>query len=226
MIALVDGDILTYRVGFGCEDTSERIAIAKLAEYLEDLVFIHANCEKAQGYLTGRSNYRDDIAKTQTYKGHRLGVAKPKHFDLMREYMEKAWGFEMQEGQEADDAIGIEAYKLDPRDYVICSIDKDLNNLRGWHYNFHKNEMYYVKEEEAIKNFYKQLLTGDRTDNIPGIKGIGDKKADKILDGLEEEEDLYRAVLEVYKYNRDYLLEQGRLLWIRRKKEELWMLPE
>lgn len=226
MIALVDGDILVYRVGFGCEDSNERIAIAKLAEYLEDLVFIHANCEKARGYLTGRSNYRDDIAKTQTYKGHRLGVAKPKHFDLMREYMEKAWGFEMQEGQEADDAIGIEAYKLDPRDYVICSIDKDLNNLRGWHYNFHKNEMYYVKEEEAIKNFYKQLLTGDRTDNIPGIKGIGDKKADKILDGLEEEEDLYRAVLEVYKYNRDYLLEQGRLLWIRRKKEELWMLPE
>ena len=226
MIALVDGDILVYRVGFGCEDSNERIAIAKLAEYLEDLVFIHANCEKARGYLTGRDNYRDDIAKTQTYKGHRLGVAKPKHFDLMREYMEKAWGFEMQEGQEADDAIGIEAYKLDPRDYVICSIDKDLNNLRGWHYNFHKNEMYYVKEEEAIKNFYKQLLTGDRTDNIPGIKGIGDKKADKILDGLEEEEDLYRAVLEVYKYNRDYLLEQGRLLWIRRKKEELWMLPE
>ena len=189
-------------------------------------MFIHANCEKARGYLTGKANYRDDIAKTQTYKGHRLGVAKPKHFDLMREYMEKAWGFEMQEGQEADDAIGIEAYKLDPRDYVICSIDKDLNNLRGWHYNFHKNEMYYVKEEEAIKNFYRQLLTGDRTDNIPGIKGIGDKKADKILDGLEEEEDLYRAVLEVYKYNRDYLLEQGRLLWIRRKKEELWMLPE
>ena len=226
MIALVDGDILTYRVGFGCEDFSERIAIVKLAEYLEDLVFIHTNCEKARGYLTGKSNYRDDIAKTQTYKGHRLGVAKPKHFDLMREYMEKAWGFEIQEGQEADDAIGIEAYKLDPRDYVICSIDKDLNNLRGWHYNFHKNEMYYVKEEEAIKNFYKQLLTGDRTDNIPGIKGIGDKKADKILDGLEDEEDLYRAVLEVYKYNRDYLLEQGRLLWIRRKKEELWMLPE
>ena len=226
MIALVDGDILTYRVGFGCEDFSEHIAVVKLAEYLEDLVFIHANCEKARGYLTGKSNYRDDIAKTQTYKGHRLGVAKPKHFDLMREYMEKAWGFEMQEGQEADDAIGIEAYKLDPRDYVICSIDKDLNNLRGWHYNFHKNEMYYVKEEEAIKNFYKQLLTGDRTDNIPGIKGIGDKKADKILDGLEDEEDLYRAVLEVYKYNRDYLLEQGRLLWIRRKKEELWMLPE
>ena len=70
------------------------------------------------------------------------------------------------------------------------------------------------------------MLTGDRTDNIPGIKGIGDKKADKILDGLEEEEDLYRVVLEEYKYNRDYLLEQGRLLWIRRKKEELWMLPE
>ena len=92
-------------------------------------MFIHANCEKARGYLAGRDNYRDDIAKTQTYKGHRLG-GKAKAFDLMREYMEKAWGFEMQEGQEADD-LRHRSIQTDPRDYVICSIDKDLNNLRG-----------------------------------------------------------------------------------------------
>ena len=44
--------------------------------------------------------------------------------------------------------------------------------------------MYYVKEEEAIKNFYNQLPTGDRQITSK-IQGIGDKKADKILDGLE-----------------------------------------
>ena len=140
--------------------------------------------------------------------------------------MEKAWGFEVQENQEADDAIGIKAYEMNEQDYVICTIDKDLDNIRGWHYNFQRNDLYYLSEKETIKHFYKQLLTGDRTDNIPGLKGIGDKTAEKILTDLEDEKDLYNAVLEEYKYNREYLLEQGQLLWIRKQKNQMWTLPE
>ena len=33
-------------------------------------------------------------------------------------------------------------------------------------------------------NLMRQCLTGDTADNIPGIKGIGSKKADKILNGI------------------------------------------
>lgn len=33
--------------------------------------------------------------------------------------------------------------------------------------------------------FWTQMLTGDTTDNIPGCKGIGPKKAEKILAGLD-----------------------------------------
>ena len=44
--------------------------------------------------------------------------------------------------------------------------------------------------------------------------------------GGEDEKDLYKAVLEEYKYNREYLLEQGQLLWIRKKKDKMWTLPE
>ena len=225
MIAIVDGDILAYKIGFGCEDYKQEYAINKLAEYLEELVFINANCDDAVGYLTGSNNYRDKIAKTQSYKGHRKS-GKPKHLPILREYMEKAWGFEVQENQEADDAIGIKAYEMNEQDYVICTIDKDLDNIRGWHYNFQRNDLYYLSEKETIKHFYKQLLTGDRTDNIPGLKGIGDKTAEKILADLEDEKDLYNAVLEEYKYNREYLLEQGQLLWIRKKKDQMWTLPE
>jgi len=139
--------------------------------------------------------------------------------------MISAWAFSVQEKQEADDAISIRAYALGEEDYIICSIDKDLDNVRGWHYNFGKNERYFVKEEEAIKNFYRQVLTGDRVDNVPGLPGIGPKKAEKILQDCCTEEELYKAVLEAYKGDVSLLTEQAQLLWLRRKEGELWQPP-
>lgn len=225
MIALIDADIVAYRIAYGCEGEPEKIAIKKASEFLEDLLFTYTDAEDCEGYLTGSSNYRFDIAKTAPYKGTRISE-KPKHLGIIREYMISAWAFSVQEHQEADDAIGIRAYALGENDYVICSIDKDLDNIRGKHYNFVKNEAYYVTEEKAIKNFYRQLLTGDRVDNIPGLSGIGPKKAEKILEDCVTEEELYNAVLKAYDGNTEYLLEQGQLLWIRRKDNELWEPPK
>lgn len=224
MIALVDADVVAYRIAFGCNDEPEKVAIAKAAEFLEDLVFTFANADDCEGYLTGKDNYRHEIAKTVPYKANRV-AEKPKHLGIIREYMISAWAFSVQEKQEADDAISIRAYALGEEDYIICSIDKDLDNVRGWHYNFGKNERYFVKEEEAIKNFYRQVLTGDRVDNVPGLPGIGPKKAEKILQDCCTEEELYKAVLEAYKGDVSLLTEQAQLLWLRRKEGELWQPP-
>ena len=225
MIALIDADIVAYRIAYGCEDEPEKIAIKKASEFLEELVFTYAEVEDCEGYLTGSSNFRFDIAKSAPYKGTRV-AEKPRHLGIIRQYMIDAWAFSVQETQEADDAIGIRAYSLGENDYIICSIDKDLDNIRGHHYNFVKNDRYYITESQAIKNFYRQLLTGDRTDNIPGLAGIGPKKADKILKDCETEQELYEAVLKAYKDDIDYLTEQGQLLWIRRKENELWEPPK
>jgi hypothetical protein len=224
MIALVDADVVAYRIAFGCNDEPEKVAIAKAAEFLEDLVFTFANADDCEGYLTGKDNYRHEIAKTAPYKANRV-AEKPKHLGIIREYMISAWAFSVQEKQEADDAISIRAYALGEEDYIICSIDKDLDNVRGWHYNFGKNERYFVKEEEAIRNFYRQVLTGDRVDNVPGLPGIGPKKAEKILQDCCTEEELYKAVLEAYKGDVSLLTEQAQLLWLRRKEGELWQPP-
>jgi hypothetical protein len=224
VIALIDADVVAYRIAFGCQDEPEKIAIAKVSEFLEELVFTYTDVEDCEGYLTGKQNYRFDIAKTAPYKGTRVSE-KPKHLGIIRQYMIDAWAFSVQEYQEADDAIGIRAYSLGEEDYVICSIDKDLDNIRGKHYNFVKNEHYTITEEVAIKNFYRQVLTGDRVDNVPGLAGIGPKKADKILKDCSTEEDLYKAVLEAYDGNVDLMTEMAQLLWIRRKEGELWQPP-
>lgn len=223
MIALIDGDILVYRIGFASEGESQGIAISRMAVFVEDLVMM-PEIGDYQGYLTGSNNYRKEIAKQAPYKGNRTS-AKPEHYDFLREYLVKSWGFEMIDDQEADDAIGIRAYELEPEEYMIYTIDKDLDMIRGWHYNFTRNEKYFVNEEDTMRTFYRQVLTGDRVDNIPGLKGIGPKKADKILGDANKESDLFPLVLEAYDNNLELLTEMAQLLWIRRKANEMWQPP-
>jgi 5'-3' exonuclease len=223
MKALIDGDILVYRIGFASEEETESIAMARCSEFIEDLILFNGFGEY-QGYLTGKKNFRNEIAVTAPYKGNRKS-AKPKHYQLLRDYMESAWSFTMIEDQEADDAIGIAAYEMEVGEYCICSIDKDLDMLRGDHYNFVKDERYFITEEEGIKNFYKQLLMGDRVDNIIGIKGIGTVKAERLLKECKNENEMYLAILEAYDGNAERVLENGRLLWIRRQHNQLWTPP-
>ena len=221
--ALIDGDILVYRIGFASEEEPESIAIARCSEFIEDMLLFN-NFESYQGYLTGKRNFRNEVAITAPYKGNRKS-AKPKHYDRLRDYMQQAWGFVMIEDQEADDAIGIAAYEMTEGEYCICSIDKDLDMLRGDHYNFVKNIFYYITEEEGIKNFYKQILMGDRVDNIIGIKGIGTVKAERLLKECKNEKEMYLTVLEAYKGDDKRVLENAQLLWIRREPNQMWHPP-
>ena len=223
-LPIIDGDILCYRVGFACNEETEAVAIKTMAELLEELVFIDLSSDDCVGYLTGSNNFRYAIAKTQPYKGNRKDAARPIHLPRLREYLHTAWDFRVVDGQEADDAIGIHATSLRDES-VIVTIDKDLDMIPGHHYNPVKKESYYIDDKEAIKNFYRQILTGDKVDNIEGLRGIGPKKADKILAEAETELKMYEAVLKAYDNNQERVIENGQLLWIRRQEDELWQPP-
>jgi hypothetical protein len=223
MKALVDADILVYRFGFASEGDPAEFALARLSEFLDNLS-MQEGIDEVWGYLTGKGNFRNEIAITAPYKGTRV-AEKPYHFQLLREYMERAWGFEVVDGMEADDAIGIEAYRNEPEETIIVSIDKDLNMIRGHHYNFVKEEKYFVTEEEAIRNFYLQILTGDKVDNIKGLQGIGPVKSKKLLADCNTELEMYEAVLKAYDGDEARVLENARLLWILREEKQVWHPP-
>ena len=223
MKALVDADILVYRFGFASEGDPAEFALARLSEFLDNLS-MQEGIDEVWGYLTGKGNFRNEIAVTAPYKGTRV-AEKPYHFQLLREYMERAWGFEVVDGKEADDAIGIEAYRNEPEETIIVSIDKDLNMIRGHHYNFVKEEKYFVTEEEAIRNFYLQILTGDKVDNIKGLQGIGPVKSKKLLADCNTELEMYEAVLKAYDGDEARVLENARLLWILREEKQVWHPP-
>jgi len=222
--ALIDADFLVYRIGFTTEDAPVKIAKARLTEWLEDFIYINLKADNYLAWITGRGNYRYEIAKTVPYKGNRKNVQRPKHYEALREHLVKRHGAVLTVGDEADDAAAIESTKLLDKCWIV-HVDKDLDQLQGWHYNPVKDQKYYVNEFEAYKSFCLQLLTGDRTDNIPGLQGVGPKKAEKALKDSKTKQELLETAWEKYQelgHTLEYFTEQGQLLWLRRYEGEIW----
>ena len=212
--ALIDGDIVAYRVACTCEeDDSEDYVFSKVDDLIDKITF-YTDSDGYRVFLTGSNNFRKTIYPE--YKAHRP-TEKPFWLQSIREYMVKEFQAEVCDGQEADDAMGIN--QTDKT--IICTIDKDLLMIPGQHYNFVKDEFKTVEYMEGLKHFYMQCLQGDRSDNIKGIPGIGPKKAERILDGCNSEYHMFKAVREAYGNDEEFLM-NGRVLWIRRNIDEDW----
>jgi len=221
--ALIDADILNYRIGFATNEEPEDVAITTMAGFLEDLLLLDLpQVQTWELHLTGKTNFRNDYAVTVPYKGNRKGTEKPVHYHLLREYLCSAWGATINEGIEADDMLAIRATELGD-DSIIVTLDKDLNQVVGWHYNFVKKNKYYVEKDEGLLNFYKQFLTGDTVDNIIGVRGIGEAKADKLLRGKTEAE-MWSIIVE--KLGEERAIENGHLLYMLRTHDDCFKPPE
>jgi len=235
-----DGDIILYSVGFAAQEEPVGNALKSCRAMCEGIMY-DLNAEGIDIYLTGDGNYREAYGcPTYPYKGNRKSD-KPIHFDALKEYMIDTLGAILIEGEEADDAMGIAATQ---HGHGIATLDKDLNGVAGLHYNWRKRELYYVNPEDADRFFYTQLLTGDSTDNIPGLyKRLGKKVMASVKEPLEymdEPAEMYAYVRQVYADAYDsvgmclddkdevidnWLLRQARQLWIRRAEGEMWDAP-
>jgi 5'-3' exonuclease len=214
MKALIDADIVAYRVACTCqEDDAQDFVFARL-EDLVDSILVNTEATEYRLFLTGKDNFRYTVYPE--YKAHRP-KEKPFWLEAARQYLIATFNAEVIDGQEADDAMGI--YQTE--DTIICSIDKDLLMIPGRHYNFVKDEFITVTEESGIRHFYIQCLTGDRADNIKGIEKIGPKKAEKLLAGCITEKEMFDAVRNAYSNDEEFIM-NARVLWIRRKDNEDW----
>lgn len=173
-------------------------------------------------------NFREQLATIQKYKGNRDTQSRPKHFKAIRNYLVNNFGAVVTEGQEADDAVGIGATILD--NSVIVSLDKDLDQIPGTHYNWVEERLYEIGKKEGTINFYSQVLSGDTSDNIPGLDGVGPATARKMLSGCNSSRDCWEVVLNSYQdqFGEDYkerALEVAQLCWVRRHEGEIWQPP-
>lgn len=232
MKLLIDGDVVVYRAGFACEGESLANNIQSTKMVLNNILLQHRH-SSYKVYLTSTdgSNFRYDVAKSKPYKGQRTG-RKPKYYNEIRNYLIETHLADVSYGIEADDAIAIEHTRIcnkDPNLVMICSDDKDYDQLPGWYYNIRTKIKKYKEEDEANYSFCMQWLMGDTADNIPGVPGVGPKRAEKILSPFKggNLRDMKNIIMYTYmdKFGTEKGIkiceEQRRLLWLLRSPQEL-----
>lgn len=218
MLALIDSDTPLFAAALSAEGDSEPwIATSRLDRTIENIL-LGAGCTSYKLFVSGKDNFRKEI--DPNYKANRIQPT-PKWREVCKQHLINKWGAIEAHGCEADDYCGI----YQTKDTIICGIDKDLLQIPGHHFQWEivrggevvrPSQFIEVSEIDGYRNFYKQVLTGDTSDNIIGIHGIGPKKAAKLIDHLETEEEMIEVVKELYSdYER--LIRNCDLLWIMRE---------
>lgn len=159
--------------------------------------------------FSDKVNWRKEILPT--YKANRAKTVQPLLRRYLVEWAQKNYECFVRPTLEGDDVMGIlltKGKKHPAEEIVGCSIDKDFKTVPGFHYNFGKDSLFEITEQEADYWHLYQTLMGDAVDGYSGCPGIGPVAAKKILDksptwdavvaafdkaGLGEEEALVQA---------------------------------
>ena len=131
--------------------------------------------------LTSPINFRKDILPS--YKGNRKETRKPMMLPFLRDHVMANHPYEMRDGLEGDDLMGIYATRPDNvGEYVIYSADKDMKTIPALLWDDVDDVVVANTVEEADRFWLTQALTGDPTDGYKGAQKIGAVGAKKILD--------------------------------------------
>ena len=232
MIALVDGDVLLYQAIWGTEDVEE--AKIRLDEVLQAVVE-NTFCSDYLIAIGGLNNWREEFFPEYKKSKARLASKKNRaeHFEELKEWFCQHPNSVVAHGFEADDLIRIWALEAarDGDPYIVCTIDKDLDCIPGKHFKPGRDEYYEVDEESADTHYWRQILMGDAVDNIPGLSKVGPVKANKILEGCDNNNKRKAAVINAYKQHygdqwKPYLLANGRLIHIWRHINDHFQIKE
>ena len=145
MLALVDGDILRYEIGYAAEAGWRMVTkkddalppwdyVQNVLDQRLELIKHQTDSKEAKLYYTEGHTFRFDVAKRKPYKGTRVSK-KPWHFQNLTVYMRDVLRAEEVTVIEADDALAI-AHVDDPEGTILCSRDKDLRQVPGWFYSW------------------------------------------------------------------------------------------
>ena len=180
--ALLDIEIIMYRhaAKAEAEGTSLRTLKSMCVQAIDNCVL---GSKASEFYLmvSGPNNFRKTLYPD--YKSNRGD--KPQLYRPLSKAIKEMYGnrWYQHDQLEADDLLGIISTNGKIDKPIVCSIDKDLVSVPGWHYNWDKDDWpTYVSQEEADHNWLMQLLMGDSTDCIEGMKGIGKVKAEKLIE--------------------------------------------
>jgi 5'-3' exonuclease len=194
-LLIIDADSIIYQIAY----TQPSVALGKreFDQYIDKIIFANEP-ENTIIFIKGDKNFRIDYEPT--YKGNRKDNIEPEVKERIVELYEHAKNYCAEaDNAEADDYVCFTANNAirDGVTFVVSHIDKDLNCIPGKHHNFRTGLFTDIPYATAYRFQMEQLLQGDATDNIKGIKGVGPKTATKLLIEAKDE-DLWEEVCRVW----------------------------
>ena len=214
MILLIDADSLIfascYRKRENPEDEKYYTEIAdarnkfdsqfmEIVNRLEEIYTI----DKVITFSGSKGNFRKLLSKT--YKANRKKNELPPLLNEMHQFVKDQYDSIVGYGVETDDMVARYWYKLSQqfgRDEVcIVSIDKDYKQFPCLMYNYHykHKEILDISEDEALYNFYEQMIMGDTADNVNFFKGKGRRFAEKYYVDCQTKYQYTRKLYELFK---------------------------
>lgn len=159
-------------------------------------------CDDALVAVADGPSFRHDMFPEYKVHRHRNGAPKNETVPELRRRCIASGLAVGATGYEADDMIRwwAEQARAIGQEYIICSVDKDLLCIPGEHYRMHKGKeaTIYVSDHEAAIHYHEQLIKGDSTDNIPGVPGMGPKRATAALSGCSTVAEMRQVVVDAY----------------------------
>jgi len=206
---LIDGSAYIYRAYHAIKPLSNSRGLPTHAVYGFTTILRRLVKERTPRYLAVAFDTRGPVFRHQLYDRYKAN-RPPMPEDLIPQipYIRQivmAYRIPLleQDDQEADDLIASAAEKMTRQGYrvVIVSGDKDLLQLVSPQISLWDPMNDRVMDETAVQEKYglppSQLLdyfalTGDSSDNIPGVPGVGPKSAQKLISEHHDLEGLYR----------------------------------
>lgn len=162
------------------------------------------NTKDVELYFTSGKNFRYEV--DPMYKANRKNNHYPMGIAMTRDRLLKEFNGTICTTYEADDMV-VMLKRTQPEKYVLCACDKDVYlSVPGTHFNYYRSELHNIpmkwieiEAKDAYQFPYIQTLMGDTTDNIRGCPGIGKVKAAKAIAGLVTPEDMWKAVVKLFR---------------------------
>ena len=218
MILLVDADSLIFASCYRKRQTPEDEKyytditdsrnkfdeqFMQIVNHLEEIYTI----DKVITFSGSKGNFRKLI--TKKYKANRKNSELPPLLNEMHQFVKDQYDSVYGYGVETDDMVARYWHNLTQqfgRDEVcIVSIDKDYRQFPALIYNYHykHKEILDISEDEAMYNFYEQMIMGDTADNVNYFKGKGKRFAEKYFEDCQTKyqytKKLYQLFIKEYK---------------------------
>ncbi len=234
-LVLIDGNSLINRAFYAMPVLLTKDGVPTNAVYGFMNMFFKMLSEVKPDYVAVAFDLKAPTFRHKMYDGYKA-TRKPMPDDLrpqiplLKEVL-KLMGVAVyeKEGSEADDIIGTIAKHTSIQTYIYTG-DKDALQLVDG-----ETTVYFTRrgitdiEEYTINNFTEKTtlvpsqiielkaLMGDSSDNIPGVKGVGEKTALTLLQEYKTVENVYKNVGEIKGKLQEKLIENEQTAYLSKK---------